>query len=212
MVHIVWTWLSTVRHAVKVRSYHLNIIRKLMSEQQILKSQLFSMIWMVQRHMRREPPLRSRRSLNHFRDWLQLMLSTQDLHQECQVVQCLESFSWLLLLLPSVGLLTLRTGLKNFAFKKWFLNGCNSLKTHDSVIALEILLVARSKTKTITVVAMMETQLMLFHQWNQQQQLKQRKHPRLYQPQLQLEKLKRELNHQVVSKIKTINLQGKFHS
>ena len=80
------------------------------------------------------------------------------------------------------------------------------------MIALEILLVARSKTKTIIVVAMMETQLMLFHQWNQQQQLKQRKHPRLYQPQLQLEKLKRELNHQVVSKIKTINLQGKFHS
>ena len=97
-----------------------------------------------------------------------------------------------------------------FAFKKWFLNSCNSLKTHNSVTALEILLVARSKTKTITVVAMMETQLMLFHQWNQL--LKQLKLPRLCQPQLQLEKSKRELNHQVISKIKTINHQGRSHS
>ena len=93
-----------------------------------------------------------------------------------------------------------------------FLSGCNSLKTHNSVTALETLLVARSKTKTITVVAMMETQLMLFHQWNLQQQLKQLKLPRFHQPQLQLEKLKRELNHQVISKIKTINRQGRSHS
>ena len=90
------------------------------------------------------------------------------------------------------------------------LSGCNSLKTHNSVIALETLLVARSKTKTITVVAMMETQLMLFHQWNQL--LKQLKLPRLCQPQLQPEKSKRELNHQVISKIKTINHQGRSHS
>ena len=58
----------------------------------------------------------------------------------------------------------------------------------------------------------METQLMLFHQWNQQQQLKQLKLPRLCRPQLQLEKSKRELNHQVISKIKTINRQGRSHS
>ena len=58
----------------------------------------------------------------------------------------------------------------------------------------------------------METQLMLFHQWSQQQLLKQLKLPRSFQPQLQLEKSKRELNHQVISKIKTINRQGRSHS
>ena len=65
-------------------------------------------------------------------------------------------------------------------------------KTIHSVIVLEILLVAQSKIKTITVVAMMETQLMRFHQWNRQQLLKQLKLPRLLQLQLQLVKSKRE--------------------
>ena len=80
------------------------------------------------------------------------------------------------------------------------------------MIALEILLEAQFKIKIITVVTVMETQLMLFHQWSQQQLLKQLKLPRSFQPQLQLEKSKRELNHPVISKIKTTNLQGKSHS
>ena len=80
------------------------------------------------------------------------------------------------------------------------------------MIALEILLEAQFKIKIITVVTVMETQLMLFHQWNQQKLLKQLKLPRSFQPQLQLEKSKRELNHPAISKIKTINLPGKSYS
>ena len=86
------------------------------------------------------------------------------------------------------------------------------LKTYNSVTALGTLLVDRFKIKIITGLITKKIKLMLFHQLNQQQLLKQLKLPRLFQPQLQHEKLKKELNHQPISKIKIISHPGKTHS